>query len=557
MSLAVIWDRSSTEPAPAPGDIALCFDKLTVAHLLALGVVAVSADDLLDVDGCARLDTEASELVDAVRVGLPASEPAALELLGEFVNVLRAWRIGEGMRERGATGPLLVGRSCPSAIRAGLSVALARAPALVPWVPIPGGEPAPGGPRPALAAAALRASSLRTGAREVRVLAVPGGKVGAALDAVPVSALHAAGVAVTVFPGLDHGNAARMALRRGLAAVAAPRGWRHGQGRLVSRELALGRLHDVPELDRVLRAVAARVIAARCATDAPAAAVLRSWERLPALRAVVLPTSVTAAACRAVDWARRRGLETAVVQHGIYGSKAPQYGDGRAGTLLAWGPGVAEQARGWAAPRPRVVAVGVPGLHGRAPLRRPTAITRVLVATTNRPLGLALGLFGFCEAFVDDLAAGLRELRAAGVALELRPHPAEDVTRYHAQLARLDVDLPVGPPGPFVERLCANDLLVTSISSVAFEAAALGAPVLLWSGRVPAAIRAEHMLAPLGDALPGLFDGERAFLALARRALRAPAELIDEALRLSELLAGYAQPFDRDAFTTALAELGA
>lgn len=557
MSVAVIWGGAA-DPAPEPGDMALCFDALAVGLLTAQGLDAVAADDLLGFDDRGLIESAAIELVGGLQAEGSVGEHAALELLFEFVNVLRAWQLGGALRERGARAPLLTGRTCPSAVRAGLSVALGGAPALATWVPVTGSELAPIGPRPALAAAAMAASSLRTRARDVRVLAVPGMKVATALDAAPVTALNAAGVAVSLFPGLDHGNAARMAVRRRIAAVAVPRGWRRHQARAGEAAALPGRpLHDDPGLDRVLRTVAARVLASRDATDLRALSVLRAWERLPALRAVVLPTSSSGSACLAAGWARRRGLATAVVQHGIYGSSAPQYSDGRVGTLLAWGPNVACQAAAWPPPRPRIVEIGVPGLRARRPRPRPAQIRRVLVATTNRPLGTALGLFGFCEAFIDDLAPGLRELCGAGVTLELRPHPAEDVARYRAQLDRLEIELEPGPPGPFVERLAASDLLVSSLSSVAYEAAAIGAPVVLWTGRTPQALRAEHLLPPLGGALPASFGGEKAFLALARRALSAPAELIDEALSLSALLARYARPFDVGAFTAALDALGA
>ena len=556
MSVAVIWGGAA-DPAPEPGDTALCFDALALAPLAARGLDAVAADDLLGFDDRGRIESAAIELVGGLQADGSIGEHAALELLFEFVNVLRAWQLGDALRERGARAPLLTGRTCPSAMRAGLSVGLGGAPAIDPWIPVTGSEPAPLGPRPALAAAAMAASSLRARRRDVRVLAVPGMKVATALDAAPVTALHAAGVAVSLFPGLDHGNAARMALRRGISAVAAPRGWRCDPARAAEVTLPSRPLHDDPGLDRVLRTVVARVLANRAATDQRALSVLRAWECLPALRAVVLPTSSAGSACLAAGWARRRGLATAVVQHGIYGSNAPQYGDGRVGTLLAWGPAVASQASAWPPPLPRIVEIGVPGLRARRPPPRPPQIRRVLVATTNRPLGTALGLFGFCEAFIDDLAPGLRELCGAGVTLELRPHPTEDAARYRAQLARLEIELAPGPPGPFAERLAANDLLVSSLSSVAYEAAATGAPLLLWTGRTPQALREEHLLPPLGGALPASFGGEAAFLALARRALSAPAELIDEALSLSALLAGYAQPFDVDAFTAALQVLGA
>ena len=562
MTVVAVWEAGG--PVPAPGEVALCFDPLALAEQRG---DALDADALIIFSEGARIDDAASALVariscDPAAVALAtdglALGPAAVnELLCELANVLRAWSIGRAALAQGARGPLRAPAGMPSAIRAGLWAAVdGETPLpLDPWVGLTVVERPPDGIRPVLAAAAQRVVAQRTRARDVRVVAVPGMKVAAAIEATPARQLRAVGLAVSLFPGLDHGHAARLALRRGLPAIAPSRGWR--ADRPAGAPPRFGRLHDDAALDSALRAVAGRVLAALVAPARRVAPVLASWERLPGLRAVLLPTAAMGSARLVAGWARERGVRLGVVQHGIYGFSAAERGDGLADTLLSWGPGVAAQARAWPEPRPRVVAVGAPGIPTCPARPRPAAIERVLVATTNRPLGSALGLFGFCEAFIEDLAPGLRVLLDAGVQLELRPHPSEDAGRYDAQLARLGIEMAAGPPGPFAGRLGASDLLVSSVSSVAFEAAAVGAPVLLWDSRVPAAVRAQQLVAPLSEQLAGFFGSHEEFLAFARLAVAGPQELLDVALALGARLSSYAQPFDADAFAAELAELAA
>jgi hypothetical protein len=562
MTVVAVWEAGG--PAPAPGEVALCFDPLALAEQRG---AALAADALVTLEEGARIDDAASALVARIAAdpaaaaiaadGLALGPAAANEVLCELANVLRAWSIGRAALAHGARGPLRAPAGMPSAIRAGLWAALdgASPPPLDPWVGLIGAERPPEGIRPVLAAAAQRVAAQRTRTRDVRVVAVPAMKVAAAIEATPAPQLRAAGLAVSLFPGLDHGNAARLALRSGLAAIAPSRGWR--ADRAAGASPRLGRLHDDAALDGALRAVAGRVLAGLVAPARRVAPVLASWERLPGLRAVLLPTAAMGSARLVAGWARERGVRLAVVQHGIYGFSAAERGDGLADTLLSWGPGVAAQARAWPAPRPHVVAVGAPGIVTGPARPRPVAIERVLVTTTNRPLGSALGLFGFCEAFIDDLAPGLRVLREAGVKLELRPHPSEDAGRYEAQLARLGVEMAIGPAEPLAARLGASDLLVSSISSAAFEAAALGVPVLLWVARVPAAVRAEHLVEPLSEPLAGFFASEDEFLALAQLAATAPQRLLDVAFALGERLASFAGPFDADAFAAELAALAA
>jgi hypothetical protein len=247
----------------------------------------------------------------------------------------------------------------------------------------------------------------------------------------------------------------------------------------------------------------------------------------------------------------------AAIQHGVYGFRDWDGGDRLADVVLGWGDEVAEQIAGWPPPVPRLAAVGTPGLHSQSsPRRRGERIQRVLIATTAATFGSALSPWGFCYDYAAAMHRGVERLRSAGVAVSLRVHPAErleDYTRIFAAFGM--VTIPAAPKGVFPEVVSRYDLLISSISSVALEAARLGVPVVLWTLRPPPAVRTEFLLPPFGEDLPSTFRDEFEFDALMRLALEQPASFLANAHALATRLARYAEPFDPDRLAAELQAL--
>jgi hypothetical protein len=99
--------------------------------------------------------------------------------------------------------------------------------------------------------------------------------------------------------------------------------------------------------------------------------------------------------------------------------------------------------------------------------------------------------------------------------------------------------------------------LISSASSVAFKAAALGLPVLLWLGPAPRWVREEHLVSPCVDSAPGVFERAEDFASLVEHPLERPVEAFAVAHDLGWRLARYARPFDADRFAEGLRMLAA
>jgi hypothetical protein len=573
MRLFVVWSADDRlEPSLRADDLALCFDPLALEQAHACGADVVEADSLLSWEARAAIDEQAAALADslahdpslaAIKVGgQPLIEFAHYDLVVELSNLLRGFHLVDALaRERPVEG-LAAQPNTPSSLRLGVWAGMAAQDGL-------GGTPMPGEPWSAVSFSgshdrlhALAAHGVMSVMRvvrrsnRIRILAVPAGKVAAALERCSRSDLLAAGVAISNFPGLSQGTAARLALTSGLPTVST--------GALpVPREAAAGRSEDwsIPSLvepaplQRALRVVVESVLALSRRPTLRVARALRAWESLPSLRALLLPYTAVGPARLAARWAHGRGLKVAVVQHGIYGLRSGLGADSLADQVIGWGPGVAEQVAAWPRGGPRVCPAGVPDMLACPRLDPPDSIDRVLIATTNRPLGSAIGAYGLPEQFIEDLAPGLRTLSAAGVRVELRPHPAESRARYRALLAKLGLDVPFGEAGPLADAIRSCDLLISTVSSVAFEGAVAGRPVLLWDQRMPKPLRERCLLPPLDASGPGRFLDAREFEELARRALREPKAVIAEGRALAAALRAYAHPLDARRLATALRQL--
>jgi glycosyltransferase involved in cell wall biosynthesis len=155
------------------------------------------------------------------------------------------------------------------------------------------------------------------------------------------------------------------------------------------------------------------------------------------------------------------------------------------------------------------------------------------------------------------IASGLERLVAAGVELELRPHHLEDAGRYRQLLDTRDIDVKLVPGGSFAAAAARTDILIASTSSVAFEAAALGLPVLLWQGVGPRWFRGEHLVPPWIEHAPGMFATSDEFAALVEDLLLRPEVAFELAHGLGRHLAHYAAPFRPDSFAAGLLEIAA
>jgi hypothetical protein len=559
--LLLRWSSSLSDvgPPPADDDVVLVFAP-SAAPPAGAGRVLL-ADGLLDWSARAYIENRVQDLLTRLRDGLgdpQLLESAEYELRIEWVNVLCAHAAASALRDEGPFDELLPSSGTPAAIVAGVSSALAVTAASAPdWrleLHFRGGI----GLRGQAARAIIAARAATSARRHIRVLTVPGQRLGLALARLSREQAGGLGLAVAALPELGHGEAAKLVLSHRLPALALPTSVPAPTAAMPGADIELpAQLSGDPALDRALLAIAQAVLAYGAQRVAAVTSLRPALEALPRLRAVVLPTCALGVTRLVRGWASERGIRVASFQHGIYGLIEGDGGDRRADVLFGWAPEVANQVRQWAPPRPRVVPVGVPDLP-HAPARFHTGPPRrVLVATTNAPVGTALARWGEREQYLDALAGGLDRLCAAGVDVELRLHPAESPAEYEAMdRAAGRGSLAFAPPGPFAEAATRADLLVSPYSSVAFEAAALGLPVALWVPRIPEAVRRAHLLAPLSEELPGSFSDAAGFEALAGRILGAAPDGRESLVGLSHRLAAYVAPFDAGRFAAELGELG-
>ncbi len=548
-------DPHDTGPAPASGDLVLVFARSGAP--VQSDAEVVFADELLDWPARSAIEHRLDELLAATRAQMPDAaliEASEYDLRMAWLDLLLAHAAGAALREAGPFAALEPSAQTPEAtvtgVAVGLGIAAPARPATAPAL----GDGRQAGVRGEIARQIVAARAATTRARSIRVLAFPGLKLGEALGELSRSRLRDLDLAVAGLSPLGYGEAAKLVLRRFLPAVDAP-------GRLTVEPSppspAPAQLTGTPALDGALADVAGAPLLRGARLVAEVASVLPTLERLPKLRAIVLPTAALGVTRLLGRSAAERGLRVASYQHGIYGLIEGDGGDRRSDVLFGWGPDVARQVSMWTPPQPRLEPVGVPGLAHHARRRGAPTLRRVLVATTAGPFGNALTAWGTREDFLDALSDGVARLRTANVEVELRLHPRESAQEYAIMDRRAGRDsLPLAPAGPFAQVVERADLLVTPYSSVAFEAAALAIPVLMWMPHVPPAVRAEHFVPPLSEELPGAFADAPAFGRLVAGALEDPVAGLEPAISLSRILSRYVAALDTDRFATALAELG-
>lgn len=547
--------RYAWMPRPRAGDVVVALDPLAHADLTELDPVLF--DRLETWEQRSAAEHLITELLLAIRThpGVAAEEPAGYSLIEfaefrlrlEVARLLRGWtlaRAAPGARELAcdpATAPAL-----RMGVRAGLGLDVKLVHYTVPPA-LPGSRA-----KRAVARPLMRALGVLSRPERMRVAAVATGKLALALASLPAADLRAAAVGVMPFPGLDHGNSALLSLRRRLPLLptygSGPR-----VGGVVRFPERLGLVNAAP-LDRALSLLVGRMLAGVAGELECAVGALAGLRGARSLRAIVLPSAAYGASRLLIEWAHERGIRVAAMQHGIYVFREFDGGDRRADVVFGWGVGISDQVRAWPAPKPSIVAVGVPGSTSvRRPARTGT-LHNVLIATTNS-LDMPIMPTGFCDSFINVLAPGLRRIAATGVCFSLRPHPNEDPERYRRLLRANRLEVEVSTELPFSEAVADADLLISSASSVAFEAAALGVPVLLWLGIAPQWVRREHLVDPWVQISPGTFESIEDFDLLVTQLLERPGEAFAIAHELSRRLARYAEPFEAARFAAGLREL--
>jgi hypothetical protein len=187
----------------------------------------------------------------------------------------------------------------------------------------------------------------------------------------------------------------------------------------------------------------------------------------------------------------------------------------------------------------------------------PTSTLNTVIIVTSQLVETPIAHSGSSDTFLEVLAPGLSKLTAAGVSLELLPHPDQDPERYRHLLSRHGLDIRVVAGGSFRAAVARADMIISSVSPLAFQAAALGAPILLWLGPAPRWVREEHLVAPWTESAPGTFEGSKDFQSLVDDLIERPADGLRVAATLGRGLARYALPFNTANFAEALHRLAA
>lgn len=545
-------------PAHRSSDVTVTLDAIAHADLLDRGPLPF--DEIETWAQRSAAEHRVGELLAAVR---SAPAVAAIELRGhrlidfaeyrlrtELARLLRGWALAQAA---GGAKELVCDPLAPPALTMGMRAGMGLDPAVVPYAPppeLPGSRIARAAMRPV-----MRGLASVSRPANVRLAAVATGKLMVAIDALSDADIRSLNMATMPFPGLDYGNSAVLSLRRRLPMLAtlSPRRPPSAPAVRLPERLALG---AEPELDRAVTVLVDRLLSAAACDLAGALAALAGLERAPELRALLLPSAAYGASRLLIGWAHARGVRVGAMQHGIYAFREFDGGDRLADVVFAWGEATAEQARDWPAPRPALLPVGVPGMRS-ATVRSYTDAPRSALVATSNTVDTPISPTAFCETFLEVLAPGLSLLAAAGVHLKLRPHPNEDPARYRRLLAHHGLDVEIAAGGPFQAAAEETDILISSASSVAFEGAALGLPVLMWLGPAPRSVRAEHLVEPWVDSAPGLFERAEDFSSLAADLLERPASAYGAAHQLARRLARYAEPFDPVRFADAVRMLAA
>lgn len=563
MRLILVWQASPTGdyswvPEAETDDVLVAFDIVAATDLPTRKPVLF--DDLLSwthrsdderfISECLTKLCSSPALLNQEYEGYQLIRFVEYPLRAELASVLRGWRAAGAFP--GCT-ELMVGPGTPAALEIGARAALGLDPCAVDYQPtVP--QSGPPGFRRSVVRALMRSLAVVSQPKKVRVAAIMGGKVTPAIESLSSRSLKSAGVGTFPFPGLDYGNSARLAVRLRLPILLTLDPARTPT--LVRPPLVDATpLADDELLDAALMLVADSLMEASWSEFVATVMATRGFKKAARLRTLVLPTSAVGASYVLLEWARRAGVTVAVFQHGVYGFKEFDGGDSRADVLFAWSQLVEDQASAWSPPRPQVIGVGAPGIVRKIRVSPRLPVRRVLVVSTGRQLGSALSQVAFHELFIGAIAPGLRRLTAAGVNVQLRTHPAENDDVYRRILASSDLQVQIAARVTVQAAVANSDVLVCAPSSFAFEAAALGAPVLLWQGGMPARVRAEFLVRPFSEELPGTFATAGDFDQMAEGLIDPGVPTLSLADDLSTRLSSYVRPFASGRFAERLIEL--
>lgn|GEM_PF-5520119 len=550
---------------PQANDLTVAFDGPVAVGQHEQGLIAF--DCLLDWRQRSMAEHRVTQVMAAIRMhpavadikqhGFRLIDFAEYRLRGEVARLWRGWMLARALAGTGARD-LICDPALPPALVMGIRAGMGLDPRGVRYTLAP--ALAGSRSRRALARQLTRVVARASRPGRVRVAAVVAGKLSLALAALSDEELRAAGLGLMPFPGLDHGNGLLLALRRRLPLFGSCGSGSLRRGPPVNLPAKLDLVGEA-ELDLALTWLLGKVLSGAAPELDQAASSLAGMRPTPSLRALLLPSGAYGASRLLIEWARERGLRIGVMQHGIYAHSEFDGGDRHADVIFGWGEATAEQLACRSEPRPLMRPVGVPGLSPSPALRsrQPTpgaSLCRVLIATSNT-VETPLTLAAFCETFLDTLAPGIERLLQAGVQISLRPHPGEDAELYRRLLRARGWDVSIASSEPFAQAAANTDLLISSASSVAFEAAALGLPVLLWLGSTPSWVRAEHLVVPWTQSLPGMFETPADLESLVMTLLDDRQRGMLVAHELSVCLARYAQPFRPAAFATGLRALSA
>lgn len=548
-------------PQPRPGDVTVVFDSIAGVDLADRQPILFDQLENWKERSAAKyrlnkllgMIAEHPAVTAFERSGFRLIDFAEPRLRQEVTRLTMGWKLasaGVGARE------LVCDPALPPALEMGVRAGLrltqgTRAYSLPPA--LPGSRS-----RRAVARQLMRVTTMVSRTERVRVAAVAAGKLALALESLTDAELRRVKLGLMPFPGLDHGNGLLLALRRRLPLLRTYGPARVGVGASVDLPETL-ELDGDAALDRTLTALVAQALGSAAPELDQAVRAVSVLNGARSLRALLLPSATYSASRLLIQWAHERGVRVGAFQHGIYSSREPFGGDPGVDVIFGWGEDTSEQVACWQRPWPAVHPVGVPGVHTPAPAARkaaaPTVPRHVLIATSgidDYPTSPVM----YREAFVDTLAPGIKRLTMAGAKVELRPHPGEDPERYTQLLRARGLDVGIAPAGPFATVAKRMDILISSTSSVAFEAAALGLPVLLWLGPAPRWVRREHLVPPWTDSLPGMFDTAESLQRLIDALIERPAAGLHVAHELGRHLARYAEPFTAAAFASGLRQLG-
>ncbi|MBI4677667.1 MAG: hypothetical protein HY748_08790 [Elusimicrobia bacterium] len=173
-----------------------------------------------------------------------------------------------------------------------------------------------------------------------------------------------------------------------------------------------------------------------------------------------------------LEAARRRGIPSALMAHGIASVPRNPIEDVCADRLLVWGPAMADCYADIGFPRERIIVTGHPLLDSYPGLtRRPGprgGPVRILFASSYLPI----------ERNVGKVLDILR--RFSGVSVTFKLHPGEPLVPYQRILAgRLDDGCRLEWRRPMEELLLEADLVLSGPSTAVIEAATLGIPIML------------------------------------------------------------------------------